>query len=325
MTFLKLEDEYRLVFEFCELDLHRYIVDNMGKLKERHIRFIMKQLVIALDHIHSQNILHRDIKPKNILMKQVTSGLEDSDSRLYRVKIADFGFGKNLENHVAVTNIGTEGYKAPEVEIDGSYSKPSDVYSLGCVFRALLRTVNDVSPQYKELVTQMCLMDPNKRLSTSDILKHPLFLPEATYKELNSIYNVTKKVATLSQQSIVYSHILRILSKQLSEKEYQVEALKDLKDEVYIKYKDIKIGFDYTEDPQIKETNELNVIFKVVKTVLSNIVTGLLDEEKKGIYLDHSKIALEYILKNIEEESLSGEQQYLTDFGSNVYRLEEGM
>ena len=81
------------------------------------------QLVMALHHVHSKKILHRDLKTQNIL---ITKNL---------VKLADFGISKVMEGSMsaASTVIGTPYYMSPEVCQNQPYSYKSDVWALGCI------------------------------------------------------------------------------------------------------------------------------------------------------------------------------------------------
>jgi len=82
------------------------------------------QICLALKHVHSRKILHRDLKSQNIFLTK--KGV---------VKLGDFGIAKVLDNtgDVARTQIGTPYYLSPEICEDKPYGKKSDVWSLGCV------------------------------------------------------------------------------------------------------------------------------------------------------------------------------------------------
>ena len=83
-------------------------------------------MAIGLKDIHIENIVHRDIKHKNIFMSSI--------SKTPKVKIADFGLACYLEDDECfVQEAGTVGYKAPEVILKEASGYKSDIWSLGCI------------------------------------------------------------------------------------------------------------------------------------------------------------------------------------------------
>lgn len=109
--------------------LKEYIIDHSPVPPEQAVK-IMKQLASALAHAHQNQIVHRDIKPQNILM--------DADGN---VKITDFGIAMALSaTSYTQTNsvLGTVHYLSPEQARGGAANKKSDIYSLGIVMFELL-------------------------------------------------------------------------------------------------------------------------------------------------------------------------------------------
>ncbi|RNA00408.1 serine threonine- kinase Nek11 isoform X2 [Brachionus plicatilis] len=119
-----------IVTEYCEgRDLAQKIKQLKSdgiKLPEEKIIHWFSQLLSACHYIHSQNILHRNIKPGNILIK---NGI---------LKLGDFGVSRELkESEDASTFIGTPYYMSPEIIKNDKYNSKSDIWSLGCVLYEL--------------------------------------------------------------------------------------------------------------------------------------------------------------------------------------------
>ncbi|XP_018010472.1 serine/threonine-protein kinase Nek8 isoform X2 [Hyalella azteca] len=98
-------------------------------LQEQHAVDLFTQMTLGLQHIHRQNILHRDLKPQNIFM----------DITHKYLKIGDFGISKILSSKSkAFTVVGTPCYLSPELCQNKPYNKKSDVWALGCILYELL-------------------------------------------------------------------------------------------------------------------------------------------------------------------------------------------
>ncbi|GLT71560.1 hypothetical protein SLA2020_435700 [Shorea laevis] len=122
-----------VVFELMESDLHQVIKAN-DDLTPEHYQFFLYQLLRALKYIHSANVFHRDLKPKNILA--------NADCKL---KICDFGLARALFNDAPSTifwtdYVATRWYRAPELcgSFFSKYTPAIDIWSIGCIFAEML-------------------------------------------------------------------------------------------------------------------------------------------------------------------------------------------
>lgn len=119
-----------IVMEFADGgDLYKQIKARQPTMKyfrEHEILFIFLQLCLALDHIHSKKMMHRDLKTANVLL--TTTGL---------VKLGDFGFSRqyedSLSNPVGSTFCGTPYYLSPELWRRAPYSKKAEMWALGVI------------------------------------------------------------------------------------------------------------------------------------------------------------------------------------------------
>ncbi|CAI9268204.1 unnamed protein product [Lactuca saligna] len=122
-----------VVFELMESDLHQVIKTN-EKLTPEQCRFFLYQLLRGLKYMHSANVFHRDLKPKNILV--------NADCK---VKICDFGIARVVFNDTPTAvcwtdYVATRWYRAPELcgSFFSKYTQAIDTWSIGCIFAELL-------------------------------------------------------------------------------------------------------------------------------------------------------------------------------------------
>ncbi|CAG9324786.1 unnamed protein product [Blepharisma stoltei] len=179
-----------IIMEFCDKgDLSRHIKNQMGRLlPENKIWKYFIQMCLGLEYLHSQNVLHRDIKSMNVFLVR-----EDS------IRIGDLGVAKVLSNTAAFahTMVGTPYYLSPELCEEKPYNVKSDVWALGCVLyemctlkhpfegvnqgalilKIIRASFAPISSQYSEElvnVVNLCLAkDYRNRPTVSEILQRP--------------------------------------------------------------------------------------------------------------------------------------------------------
>jgi len=124
------DNHYFIVSEFLQGgELYNYLVDK-GSLSEDEVRDIVQQLYLALNYMHKNKIVHREIKPENILI----DSKEDMS-----IKLTDFGFAEiRKENEKMSLKLGSPIYMAPEVTLGDEYDEKVDVWSAGVVTYILL-------------------------------------------------------------------------------------------------------------------------------------------------------------------------------------------
>ncbi|KAM4809276.1 serine/threonine-protein kinase ULK1 [Rhinophrynus dorsalis] len=130
--FQELANSVYLVMEYCNGgDLADYL-HTMRTLSEDTIRLFFQQIAGAMKMLHSKGIIHRDLKPQNILLS--CSGGRRSNPNNIRIKIADFGFARYLQNNMmAATLCGSPMYMAPEVIMSQHYDAKADLWSIGTI------------------------------------------------------------------------------------------------------------------------------------------------------------------------------------------------
>lgn len=119
-----------IVMEYVSGQTLREIIQRGERLELERIITITRGILEALDYSHKKGIIHRDIKPGNIMNTDVGD-----------VKVMDFGIARALDESATMTNtwnvVGTAQYLAPEQATGSSADARSDLYALGCVFYEL--------------------------------------------------------------------------------------------------------------------------------------------------------------------------------------------
>ncbi|KAI9230814.1 MAG: kinase-like domain-containing protein [Piptocephalis tieghemiana] len=123
-AYLDDEDDIAICMEHCDggsLDgIYKRIRDRQARIGEGVLGKIAQAVLEGLVYLHQQRIIHRDVKPSNILVN--AQG---------QIKLCDFGVSGELVDSVARTFLGTSYYMAPERIMGGGYNVRSDIWSLG--------------------------------------------------------------------------------------------------------------------------------------------------------------------------------------------------
>jgi len=190
-------------------ELFDYIVEK-GRLDENQARHFFQQVISGVEFCHRNMVSHRDLKPENLLL----------DSK-YNIKLADFGLSNIMrDGHFLRTSCGSPNYAAPEVIANKLYAGPEvDVWGCGIILYALLcgflpfddenisnlykkikggiyTLPNHLSVGAKDIIPRMLIVDPMKRISISEICRHPwfrAFLPRyLALSQIDSIHKIRK-------------------------------------------------------------------------------------------------------------------------------------
>merc|ERR1711934_834861 len=124
------ESKLYLIFEFCDSDLKKYMNNIRGTLSAQLVKELMFQMVMGITYCHMHRLIHRDLKPQNILVDK--KGV---------LKLADFGLARafTIPIETLTHEVVTLWYRAPEILLGGKhYSVGVDIWSIGCIFAELV-------------------------------------------------------------------------------------------------------------------------------------------------------------------------------------------
>ena len=248
-------------------------------LKEKFTRKYMKQLSNGLKYLLDNNILHRDLKPQNILL-----------SKNYDVKITDFGFATYYTKDTIINTLcGSPMYMAPEIITKNGYDYKSDLWSVGIIlyemlhgytpfnvqnFIELIKEIKkknisikvDVSEECKDLIYSLCKTNPNERIGWNDFFNHKWFDNDEIIHDENTLFNISfnSSLPNINKYTINEKQFCSFRHKSITEKDHNLEFkfLEDSNDEDN-EYSDAEDSNsdDYVsadEDTQLNESSNNN-------------------------------------------------------------------
>lgn len=203
------QSELWLVLEFMEGGALTDVIDNNPSISEDQIATICLETCKGLEHLHNQNIIHRDIKSDNVLL----------DAR-GNVKITDFGFCAKLteQRSKRATMVGTPYWMAPEVVKQKEYGNKVDIWSLGIMaiemieseppylneepLKALyliatngtprLKKPDKLSKELKAFLSVCLCVDVKSRASASELMNHDFLKSGCSLNSLAQLLNFRK-------------------------------------------------------------------------------------------------------------------------------------
>lgn len=192
------ENLYYIVMEYIQGKTLKQIIDEQAPFSSSRVLKIALDIASALQHAHKNNIVHRDIKPQNILV---------TDEGV--LKVADFGIARAVDSSTVVTTgnaIGSVHYFSPEQARGGYVDKTSDIYSLGIV---MYEMITDTLPFEGESPITVALKHINEEIPTPDTINPKLFsslqeiIMKATQKKTENRYKNIDEMIMDMEKSLI--------------------------------------------------------------------------------------------------------------------------
>uniref|UniRef100_UPI001EAE96D1 calcium/calmodulin-dependent protein kinase type II subunit delta-like n=1 Tax=Oncorhynchus gorbuscha TaxID=8017 RepID=UPI001EAE96D1 len=267
----------------------------------------IQQIVESVHHCHVNGIVHRDLKPENLLLASKLKGAA--------VKLADFGLAIEVQGDQQAWFgfAGTPGYLSPEVLRKDPYGKPVDMWACGVILYILLVGYppfwdedqhrlyqqikagaydfpspewDTVTPDAKDLINKMLTINPGKRITTAEALKHPWICQRSTVASMMHRQETVECLKKFNARRKLKGAILTTL---LVTKNFSVKSLLNKKADA------------------VKANNKANTVTSPKDTSL----TPALEPQTTVIHnpIDGKKESIESANTTIEDEDVKARKQ----------------
>ena len=309
------ENNYNIVMELCDTDLLIHLNKSPVPFTVDEVRDTFSKLNNVFKIMQKHNIIHRDLKLGNILIKYT-----DETKKVFIPKLSDYGFSKDLnDNNYTATHLGTPATMAPEIMMNMPYDAESDLWSIGVMMyqlhfkelpyrgiseQQILKKIKNNCPRkqpndqnFKDLLDKLFVLDPKKRISWEDYFNHPFF-------KVNSKKNISQ-YEKISNIDLGYDY------NKKGKDEFICFIAKDKKNEKKVLIKSYREDLIEKNNQLFEDELNLFKAFKGNKNVLNlieikkednrfNMIFEYIEAESIINYLKKNEIS-EKILKNFNQ------------------------
>ncbi|GIW70057.1 MAG: hypothetical protein KatS3mg101_0804 [Patescibacteria group bacterium] len=252
------EDNIFFLMDYADYNCREYI----QKCDPEKIKIMLCQLLLAVEYIHSKDVIHCDLKPNNLLVF----------TEPFRLVVTDFGLSQNCNSDLSEISM-TAFYRAPEVCLNKEYGKKADMWSVGCIAfemvtrkhyvynvkdrnsliiakimenkkkdycknailniskKSFVESFNSTTgsiEEYTDLVSKLLEVEPEKRLSATEALEHPFFNGLRDYiKEVRELFppKAIETPKVVIKRSVEREWLKEIIVNMLKKKNLKLAAL----------------------------------------------------------------------------------------------------
>ena len=216
------ENNLNIIMELCDKDLLVYLYERKSPFTIDEIREIFLQLNNAFRKMRINNVLHRDLKLGNVLIK-----FTDQTKTKFIPKLADYGFSKELSIYnTRTTHLGTPATMAPEIMMNMPYDEKSDLWSVGVMMYQLyykeipydgmteIEILNKIKSNipykqpedknFRDLLNKIFVMNPHNRITWDEYFNHPFFTGNQIKKEMSCQTSMFNSYSNINNPNLTY-------------------------------------------------------------------------------------------------------------------------
>lgn len=220
-------DKLYFIMECGNCDMYRLIDESL--IPDHALIYLFAQMLLGLEYLHHRQIVHRDIKPGNIIYFEYSHD-NQSQSTDFCVKFCDFGMSKWHDDKVPGTpGVTTYVYRAPEIVMGKDYDCKSDIWSLGVVFTEII-TGQPIIKCMDEMTQILCNQIDKSSDDDADVYRQAiqqLNLSELEMDLLQEIIDSRQTSDNLKKLYVTYPILSRMLKFDPATRATASELLQD--------------------------------------------------------------------------------------------------